>query len=220
VQPQSRLCSTAHAQPSTGRQYTLAALSPLLPYAGGLYRGFLLDEAIRRYECVWLPFIAKNGGTTSGILPPLDVAYIWHVHRLEPSYTGFCKQAFGHALVVAQPFQFTTAKNPALKSALWKRNERFYPPKITPRKLTQDWSDRHRLKVDERIRPDLRAAVQRQANFGHMFLRLCYQDRSYMEQVCPAVPPQSVTRDVYMSTKVSEGSCPATPATHTRPSCP
>jgi hypothetical protein len=37
--------------------------------------------------------------------------------------------------------------------------------------------------VDERVRPDLKAAVKRQASFGHMFLRLCYQDRTYLEQV-------------------------------------
>jgi hypothetical protein len=51
------------------------------------------------------------------------------------------------------------------------------------RKHTADWIQRHRLVVDESVRPDLEAAVKRQASFGHMFLRLCYQDRTYLEQV-------------------------------------
>jgi hypothetical protein len=94
-----------------------------------MYQGALLDEAIRRYECLWLPFIARNGGKTS-CFPPLDVAYIWHVHRLDPNYTAFCKQAFGHALVPAQPFRFSTTKAGALVGRSgWKSNEPFYPPR-------------------------------------------------------------------------------------------
>jgi hypothetical protein len=51
------------------------------------------------------------------------------------------------------------------------------------RKHSADWIQRHRLVVDESVRPDLKAAVKRQASFGHMFLRLCYQDRTYLKQV-------------------------------------
>jgi hypothetical protein len=100
-------------------------------FVGGLYEGNLLDEAIRRYECVWLPFIARNGGNASCI-PPLDVAYIWHVHRLDPNYSAFCKQAFGHTLVPAHPFRFSRTKDKGgdLSSwSNWKEKERFYPPK-------------------------------------------------------------------------------------------
>jgi hypothetical protein len=101
-------------------------------FVGGLYEGALRDEAIRRYECLWLPFIARNGGNTS-CLPPLDVAYIWHVHRLDPKYNAFCKQAFGHALVSAHPFRFSTTKTGDLVGRSgWKRNEPFYPPRCVP----------------------------------------------------------------------------------------
>jgi hypothetical protein len=78
---------------------------------------------------VWLPFIARNGGKTSCI-PPLDVAYIWHVHRLDPNYSAFCQQAFGHDLVPTHPFRFTTAKSGDLVgSSGWKQSEPFYPPR-------------------------------------------------------------------------------------------
>jgi hypothetical protein len=78
---------------------------------------------------VWLPFIARNGGKTS-CTPPLDVAYIWHVHRLDPNYSAFCQQAFGHVLVAAYPFRFTMVKAGALNLSLgWKQSEPFYPPR-------------------------------------------------------------------------------------------
>jgi hypothetical protein len=97
--------------------------------AGGLYEGALLDEVIRRYECLWLPFLARNGGKTSCI-PPLDVAYIWHVHRLDPNYSAFCQQAFGHDLVPTHPFRFSTTKNGDMIG--WKQNEPLYPPRSVP----------------------------------------------------------------------------------------
>jgi hypothetical protein len=55
--------------------------------------------------------------------------------------------------------------------------------RIQQHKQSASWILRHRLVVDESVTPGLEAAVKRQASFGHMFLRLCYQDRAYLEQV-------------------------------------
>lgn len=55
------------------------------PLVGGLYAGDCLYEAIRRYESHWLPLLAKTPAEKRGkLLPPLDVAYVWAVHRLNP----------------------------------------------------------------------------------------------------------------------------------------
>jgi hypothetical protein len=153
--------------------------------AGGLYEGRLLDEAVRRYECVWLPFLHRHKKYRSkkvDIPPPLDVAYIWHVHRLDPNYTTFCKEAFGHVFVPKRPFTFSTTAPPEQYDSAWDRTEPFYPPKLD-RTHTAAWCELHRPKAPAHLMPRLAEAVKRQASFGHMFLRLCYQDRTYLEQV-------------------------------------
>jgi hypothetical protein len=52
--------------------------------SGGLCQGEQLKEAIRRYEQVWLPLLAaqKSEEARRQLAPPLDVAFIWHLHRL------------------------------------------------------------------------------------------------------------------------------------------
>jgi hypothetical protein len=71
-----------------------------LPH-GGLCQGLMLKEALRRYETLWLPLLAHtaataalappNGGAEAGerawraLVPPLDVAFVWHLHRLRPA---------------------------------------------------------------------------------------------------------------------------------------
>jgi hypothetical protein len=154
--------------------------------AGGLYKGRLLDEAIRRYMCVWLPFLNSthpSDGSKVTHVPPLDIAYVWHVHRLNPRYVEHCKQRYGQVFIPAEPFAFTT-----IAPAGWDRlqpfrdlssprplQESFYPPKPAVRTINAGF-----LPDAVRFLPD---AVRRQAAFSHMFLRLCYQDRSYLELV-------------------------------------
>jgi hypothetical protein len=163
-------------------------LTPLTSaIAGGLYEGKLLHEAVRRYECVWLPLLRRhvqglgsNCGdrATFASVPPLDVAYVWHVHRLDPNYPDYCRQALNSVVVPASPFAFATTN----ASPLWTPDEQFYPPRLGMTH-TPSWN---RPVVDGSLEPHLQAAVKRQASFGHMFLRLCYQDRAYLEQVRPA----------------------------------
>jgi hypothetical protein len=102
--------------------------------AGGLYEGKFLDEAIRRYEGLWLPLIARNGGKISCVPPyrrGLHLARAPHgVVEVHVNHTAFCQQAFGHALVPAHPFRFSTTKAGTLDGPWgWKENESFYPPK-------------------------------------------------------------------------------------------
>lgn len=78
--------------------------------AGGLCQGGALKEALRRYERLWLPLIAAQAGpgsaTANGqqqqqqgygaLVPPLDVAFLWHLHRLQPGlYAEDCCQLKG-----------------------------------------------------------------------------------------------------------------------------
>lgn len=42
----------------------------------------VLVEAVRRYETIWLPLVARSG--VIEVVPPLDVEWIWHCHMLSP----------------------------------------------------------------------------------------------------------------------------------------
>jgi hypothetical protein len=43
-------------------------------------------ESIRRYKDLWLPLVATAARSASGteLIPPIDVAWLWHCHRLAP----------------------------------------------------------------------------------------------------------------------------------------
>ena len=50
----------------------------------GLYAGPILKNAVRRYEVFWLPLAAKQGSAIKLFAPPLDIAWVWHLHMLAP----------------------------------------------------------------------------------------------------------------------------------------
>ncbi|KAL9978859.1 hypothetical protein ACROYT_G016439 [Oculina patagonica] len=50
-----------------------------------LYKGAVVENAIRRYELLWLPF-ASRFYTDTILAAPLDIEWVWHVHMLAPSY--------------------------------------------------------------------------------------------------------------------------------------
>jgi hypothetical protein len=85
-----------------------AFVCDVLPSAGGLCQGGALKEALRRYERLWLPLIAAQASSGSNgqqqqqqqgysqLVPPLDVAFLWHLHRLQPGlYEEDCQQLKG-----------------------------------------------------------------------------------------------------------------------------
>ncbi|KAG6548386.1 hypothetical protein Mapa_010165 [Marchantia paleacea] len=59
-----------------------------------------ITRATERYENYWLPMVARNTPerTSSGypLVPPLDCAWIWHLHQLSPvQYANDCSELFG-----------------------------------------------------------------------------------------------------------------------------
>lgn len=65
---------------------------------GGLYSGPYAVEAARRYEQIWLPMLAQGSSLCDSFsaIPPLDVAFTWLVHRLNPAaYAADIKRIFG-----------------------------------------------------------------------------------------------------------------------------
>jgi hypothetical protein len=64
---------------------------------GELYKESpVLDCAVRRYKSGWIPLlrqVSADADDSIELIPPTDIAWVWHVHRLNPlAYAEFSKQ--------------------------------------------------------------------------------------------------------------------------------
>ena len=65
------------------------------------------QESLRRYHDLWLPLVASH--KEHELIPPPDVAWLWHCHRLAPNqYNHYVKQRFGEILEANPPFKLQT----------------------------------------------------------------------------------------------------------------
>jgi len=65
-------------------------------------------ESLRRYSELWLPLVAAQKSTNfdyEALIPPKDIAWLWHCHRLAPArYEKYSVQRFGKLLEASNPF--------------------------------------------------------------------------------------------------------------------
>ena len=74
-------------------QYHLAFLKTV-SNVPKLHEDAFLCNAVRRYELLWLPLLAKH--QQDDLQPPLDVHWVWHCHLLSPkSYRKDCRHVVG-----------------------------------------------------------------------------------------------------------------------------
>ncbi|PNW76747.1 hypothetical protein CHLRE_11g469650v5 [Chlamydomonas reinhardtii] len=80
---------------------------------GGLYSGYYAIQAAQRYERYWTAVLRVQpmGKGSAAILPPLDVAYAWLVHRQDPAGYKSAMTALGvakpHPASAEQAFGFS-----------------------------------------------------------------------------------------------------------------
>jgi Glycine-rich domain-containing protein-like len=76
-------------------------------------------ESLRRYQDLWLPFVAnlmndmvvvvppsssKTETPSPPLIPPPDIAWLWHCHRLAPQeYCKYCETTFHGKIIEANP---------------------------------------------------------------------------------------------------------------------
>ena len=68
---------------------------------------------VHRYATMWLPLVVADGISSSSSsqerlrIPPPDIAWMWHCHRLAPGrYQAFCETRFGRIVEPNPPFGF------------------------------------------------------------------------------------------------------------------
>ena len=67
----------------------------------------LSDHALDRYLNYWLPLVDQKDRSNKPLIPPPDIAWLWHCHRLAPDrYQAYCHKRFGRILDCEAPFDF------------------------------------------------------------------------------------------------------------------
>ena len=74
-------------------------------------RGADLDSAVTMYLRVWLPYLNSRSETEVCSAPTLDIAWIWHIHKLDPAtYQKDCCRWYGRILDLPDgmsPFRYS-----------------------------------------------------------------------------------------------------------------
>ena len=81
-----------------------------------------LAKSMERDLNLWLPLVAaiSKTSTTTKIIPPADIAWLWHCHRLAPvQYVAYCQKKFGKIVESTSPFDCQTNNNVARNPTSW-----------------------------------------------------------------------------------------------------
>ena len=66
-----------------------------------------VDHSLRRYLNFWVPLVAEAQKRNQQVIPPPDIAWMWHCHRLAPyRYSEHVKGLFGSVVDASHPFVF------------------------------------------------------------------------------------------------------------------
>lgn len=143
--------------------------------------GPTLDRAIRRYETCWLPLLASQESGATALVPPLDCAWVWHCHRLNPiQYAQDCRTVFGKILGAPVPEARFMVVATETTIQLW--------TKLFPNMPYDHYSDSTTSTCGAEVgnesgRPisyDLVNAVMRQVSFHYQVSQLHFRQESFL----------------------------------------
>ncbi|XP_078655975.1 uncharacterized protein LOC144902415 [Branchiostoma floridae x Branchiostoma belcheri] len=145
-----------------------------------LYEGPHVDNALRRYEKLWLPLVARVG--TKGLSPPLDIHWVWHVHMLAPlHYEADCNNIVGKLIDHHIPDNIPSfRKGLQAAQSQW---EKEYPSES----FDVDLNSPPPSKVvvaspDSQISYDLRSAISRQRMFYYQVSLPHFRDDKFLQE--------------------------------------
>jgi Glycine-rich domain-containing protein-like len=160
-----------------------------------------VSDSLRRYVELWLPLVfkcqdknekvldgAKEGGAAPycALVPPPDIAWLWHCHRLAPSeYEASVRGRFGRLLEASPSFAVQTddavkGHDEIVTRQKWNEehpNEPFFLPKGDDSKLLSSEECRESLNGF-----DLLASTKAQANFLWQVSRPQFRDDTFLHQ--------------------------------------
>lgn len=144
-------------------------------------------ETLRRYRDLWLPLV--NSNSDKEMVPPPDVAWLWHCHRLAPfRYMNYVRGEFGKIVEANPPFALQLENEISLESdsngaaactrELWQER---YPTEPFFYALTDDgWlgaaGDQHDLAGF-----DLLSSSERQATFLWQVSGARFEDTCFLQ---------------------------------------
>ncbi|XP_021371698.1 glycine-rich domain-containing protein 1-like [Mizuhopecten yessoensis] len=146
-----------------------------------LRKGKHLEEALRRYEELWLPLAAEHKDKV--LSAPLDIEWVWHCHILSPlAYKRDCESFVGgivnHRLLSRQDRNTAVEVSKDLWMQKYGEKEPFKIHLPMGKELKEeegeDWTFTSQLKYD------VRAAAGRQSLFYYNVSLPHYRDRQFI----------------------------------------
>lgn len=158
----------------------------------------VVKRALRRYEELWLPLKAEHNDIN--LMPPLDIAWVWHCHMLSPvAYEKDCMKLVGeyidHAVIRKEHADSEMAAMTQIAQEIW---EGMYLDQ--PFLVSLDKVDPQELDYQSVVSYDIALAITRQKSFYYQvslphymsitFLRsalLRYQKFLFLKQQNPGL---------------------------------
>jgi hypothetical protein len=148
-------------------------------------------QSLYRYQHLWLPLVYKH--PKEQLIPPPDVAWLWHCHRLAPKdYVAYINQTFrdGGAVEANPPFALQIRGHCGAGSVAQVTQEIWmlmYPDEpFFLDDVSQDSAGRIEGKRDTYLGPlcgfDLLASTERQATFLWQVSGERFQDDDFLEE--------------------------------------
>ncbi|XP_060078988.1 uncharacterized protein LOC132558437 [Ylistrum balloti] len=148
-----------------------------------LRQGKHLDEALRRYEKLWLPLVAEHKDKL--LAAPLDIEWVWHCHILSPlAYKRDCDMYVGEIVNHHLLSREDRKKAKEVSRELWQEKygekEPFQIHLPVGKELQEDDTIDDGRKFTPQLKYDIRAAVGRQYLFYYNVSLPHYRDRQFI----------------------------------------
>jgi hypothetical protein len=139
----------------------------------------LTHESLRRYRDLWLPLVADavhaTTRTTSAaaqlrlmMIPPPDIAWLWHSHRLAPShYSTYCQHVFGRVVEANPPFAVAISDKNCQQNSVLEKTQSMWSSRFPNESffLATKINEVVNTTAETMLGFDLLASAQRQATF-------------------------------------------------------
>ena len=158
----------------------LEFLSEINSNKSSLLDADILDQAIYRYETLWLPFYS-NKSKNNNLMPPLDIEFVWHCHMLNPAeYYSDCMKLFGK-LINHNNLNNKLKRDQLRKLTLIEWNKTFTNISFDYLDSTNSIDKNEYTYFKTQIKYDLKAACSRQIQFYYQVSLPHYKNKKFLK---------------------------------------